>query len=158
MQEFRVELKVWLKGVSERTCFIPYDGDRGGCEIAALDFIHAIEWHMKWRAELEDYLTGRRPFMPDPETASRDDVCPLGVWLNGEGKNIYGVRNEFVDLIRDHAHFHLQVGDLLAYFREHGECPPEMHQEFLQASELVLAHLARFYLDVISDKPPVPPA
>ena len=145
-----MELSVWLQGISERNCFIPYDGDRGGCVVAGLDFIHAIEWHMKWRTDLEQCLKGGEMPMPDIDVVSRDDMCQLGKWLNGEGKRIYGVREEFIDLIRDHAHFHLCAGDLLACYLEKKTCTPELRQNFLHASELVLKHLAQLYLSLIN--------
>ena len=31
-------------GITERHCFISYDGDRGRCVVSGFDFIHAIEW------------------------------------------------------------------------------------------------------------------
>ena len=148
-----MELSVWLQGISERNCFIPYDGDRGGCIVAGLDFIHAIEWHMKWRTDLEQCLSGgTNTPLPDVNVVSRDDLCQLGRWLNGDGQQVYGKRQEFVDLIRDHAHFHLCAGDLLACYQDKKDYPPELRQNFLHASELVLKHLAQLYLSIITGK------
>jgi len=147
-----MELSDWLVGITERHCFIPYDGDRGLCVVSGLDFIHAIEWHMKWRGDIEDHLAGRATSNLSAEEASCDDHCQLGIWLKGEGEKTYGVRREFRDLVRDHALFHLSAGELLNGFQTGKDCPGRLRQNFLTGSEVVLKHLARLYLQLIAGR------
>lgn len=152
LRSLMVELNDWLMGITERQRFIPYVGDRGQSVVSGLDFIHAIEWHMKWRTDIEDYLAGRNSVILSPEEVSRDDRCVLGMWLKDGGEKAYGTRRGFRDLVKDHALFHLSTGDLLKCFNEHRDCPDDLRQNFLTGSELVLKHLARLYLQLVSDR------
>lgn len=143
-----MDIQIWLNGITQ-TNFIPYDGDRGGQVVAGLDFIHAIEWHMKWRHDLEAFVAGQSAPVSQAVNVSRDDACQLGQWLHGEGDRIYGMRPDFQQLVQEHAHFHLCAADLLETYRSEKTCPDYLRQDFLHSSELVLKQLAQLYLSLI---------
>ena len=74
----------------------------------------AIDAHAKWKERLQDYITGRSEEDVTMESAMRDDLCALGVWLGGEGKQHYGHTPGFDALRQAHTRFHRCAGEVLA--------------------------------------------
>lgn len=64
--------------------------------------------HQRWFARLKDYVDGRSQETWDPQHACKDDLCPLGRWLQGSGKDYYGEHRAF-SIVRD-SHTRLHVG------------------------------------------------
>jgi methyl-accepting chemotaxis protein len=46
----------------------------------------------------------------DADTICRDDKCPLGQWLHGDGERQWGSKPRFVELLDKHAQFHKVAG------------------------------------------------
>jgi methyl-accepting chemotaxis protein len=75
-----------------------------------VDFDQAIKAHSAWKQKLADYLE-RPDGTLDPAVVGRDDRCPLGQWLHGEGRD--QASQTFDDLRRAHAEFHECAGDIV---------------------------------------------
>jgi methyl-accepting chemotaxis protein len=76
--------------------------------VDGFDFGKAIEAHRAWKVRLRKAIADQERL--DAETLCRDDRCPLGQWLHGEGGRRWGSRPSFVDLLRKHAEFHQEAG------------------------------------------------
>jgi len=75
-----------------------------------MEFLNkAITGHIGWRMRINDFAAGRTDI--DPAEAAKDNACPLGRWLYGEGK-VYAQLPEFRALVADHATFHRCAGDV----------------------------------------------
>jgi hypothetical protein len=73
----------------------------------------AIDAHVKWKERLQDHITGRSQEDITVETVVRDDLCALGIWLNGEGRQHYGGTPAFEVVRKMHTRFHQCAGDVL---------------------------------------------
>ncbi|MDE2076071.1 MAG: PAS domain-containing protein [Burkholderiales bacterium] len=71
------------------------------------DFSQAIAAHSQWKIKLRNAAENSEPL--DVATISRDDCCPLGKWIHGEGKR-WGHVPSFTALQSRHKTFHLNVG------------------------------------------------
>lgn len=68
----------------------------------------AVSAHVEWRTRLRDAAMQAERI--DVQAVSRDDGCPLGGWLHGEGRHQCGQLPSFTALVNEHAGFHRQVG------------------------------------------------
>ncbi|MBN8488821.1 MAG: CZB domain-containing protein, partial [Burkholderiales bacterium] len=68
----------------------------------------AIRAHVDWRTRLRNAAMQGEQI--DVQNVSRDDGCPLGGWLHGEGRHRCGQLPSFTALVAEHAGFHRQVG------------------------------------------------
>jgi methyl-accepting chemotaxis protein len=81
-------------------------------EIWNMDLDEAVKAHAAWKMKLHAYI--RHPDKSvDAGEAGRDDYCPLGQWLHGDGKNQLAKAPEYETLVREHARFHKAVGDAI---------------------------------------------
>jgi hypothetical protein len=85
-----------------------------------MDFQSAMQAHRDWIARLRALVSGSSTEQIDTAKLGRDDVCPLGKWLHGEGQASYGQDPTFSELIAAHAEFH-QVAASLAAKHANGE-------------------------------------
>lgn len=74
----------------------------------------AIDAHLKWKERLQDHINGRSQEGLTIETVTRDDQCPLGIWLKGEGQRHYGHLPGFDAVVTTHTNFHRVAGNVLA--------------------------------------------
>lgn len=74
----------------------------------------AIDAHMKWKERLRDHVTGAGAEPLDSGAVSRDDLCSLGTWVNGEGEKRFGGKPVFEHLKQVHTRFHKTAGDIIA--------------------------------------------
>lgn len=77
--------------------------DAGG----EFDFSEAIAAHSQWKIKLRNAAESGEQL--DVATVSRDDCCPLGKWIHGDGKR-WGHCPSFTRLTSRHKDFHQQVG------------------------------------------------
>lgn len=120
------------------------------CE-SQLNFMGAIEAHVRWKIRLEAYINGTSEEHLDPEVICRDDQCILGKWIYGGGGEKFGNHPLFPDLKRTHAHFHRCAGDIV---RTVDAGQPEKAREMLCAgdyarhSHRIKSELARLSLEL----------
>ncbi|HMX10752.1 MAG TPA: CZB domain-containing protein [Burkholderiaceae bacterium] len=67
---------------------------------------------MEWKARLRNAALRNEPL--DVATIRRDDCCPLGQWLHGEGRKIWSTQPRFVALVDRHREFHVETGSVAA--------------------------------------------
>ena len=72
------------------------------------DFKQSIDAHRQWKVKLRKAIAERQTL--DAATICRDDQCPLGRWLHGDGSARWSSRPSFVDLLNKHADFHKAAG------------------------------------------------
>ncbi|MBU0753425.1 MAG: CZB domain-containing protein [Gammaproteobacteria bacterium] len=130
----------------------PADGQTA--EVGGLNFMTAIDAHMKWKTRLENYINGTSQEDLKVEVISRDDQCPLGKWIYGSGSESYGAIQTFGDMKAMHAHFHTCAGQVLTTAQQ-GRKDEALrmldHGDYVRASERVKMQLARLYVQ-ISDR------
>jgi len=126
-------------------------GTDHGAEVGGLNFMAAIDVHMKWRTRLENYIQGTSREDLRVEQVSSDDQCQLGQWIYGAGKAQYGTLDTFADLRAQHAHFHVCAGKVLAAANE-GRKQEALHMlahgDYLRASERIKMLLAKLYVQI----------
>lgn len=82
--------------------------------ILASDGREAIDSHLKWKERLRAYIKGESQEDLQVDKVSRDDMCPLGYWLNGIGGERFGASPAFEVLKARHSHFHRCAGEVLS--------------------------------------------
>lgn len=83
-------------------------------KVEGLDVDAIIDGHRMWKVKLRDAIETQSTV--DTATLSRDDCCPLGKWVYGEGGKRFGHQPNFTMLVERHKTFHRaagQVGDLI---------------------------------------------
>lgn len=73
-----------------------------------MDLDQAIAAHTQWKLKLRTAIARKEQL--DTAVVCRDDQCPLGRWLHGEGRMQYGARGTFTRLVDSHRKFHAEVG------------------------------------------------
>lgn len=125
--------------------------DEKAAEIAGLNFMGAIDAHMKWKARLYTYIQGTSFEDLKVELVSRDDQCALGKWIQGPGGQRYRSIETFAEIKRYHADFHRCAGKVLATAQAgHKEEALEMlqHGDYLRNSERVKMLLAKLFVQL----------
>jgi methyl-accepting chemotaxis protein len=84
--------------------------DAGNVIDTGFDFDSAIRAHRDWKVKLRQAIAEHGRL--DAETICRDDHCPLGRWLHGEGGRRWSSRPSFSTLLGKHAEFHRTAGDV----------------------------------------------
>ena len=82
----------------------------GGNVPADFDFDAAIEAHRAWKVKLRSAISRKEQL--DAATIARDDCCPLGKWIHGNGGHRYGSKPRFTELLERHRDFHSAAGDV----------------------------------------------
>ena len=74
-------------------------------------FDEMIDRHLKWKLRLKAYLQGTGEEL-EAETVARDDLCKLGEWLHGKGRQLQDMP-EYQRLLDVHGRFHATAGDIV---------------------------------------------
>jgi hypothetical protein len=118
-------------------------------EVAGLNFMSAIEAHIKWKTRLENYIQGTSTEDLKVEVVSRDDQCPLGKWIYGTGGERFGSIDTFGEMKGQHALFHQCAGRVLETAQA-GKKDEAMrllqYGDYVRASEQVKRLLAKLYV------------
>jgi hypothetical protein len=145
----------WLKGVSTGDADeqdAPSTGNEGqGAVIGGLNFMTAIDAHMKWKTRLEDYIHGSSKEDLRVEVISRDDECALGKWVHGPGGQQFADIDTFGEMKEQHAQFHACAGRVLGVAqsgRKEDALRMLQHGDYVRASERVKMLLARLYVKI----------
>ena len=126
--------------------------DHPGAELGGLNFMAAIDIHMRWRARLEGFIQGTDSEKLSPEVIGRDDRCELGRWIYGAGAQRYGTLDTFAEMKAQHAHFHVCAGKVLATAladRKQEALHMLAHGDYQRASERVKMLLAKLYVQIV---------
>lgn len=113
-------LLAWSKSImhGDDNAFLPAS-EAGGAEdkeaeLAGLNFMSAVDAHMKWKIRLEDCINGTSAEKLQVDVVCRDDQCELGKWINDQGAQMFGFSETFSDLKAHHADFHRCAAGVLA--------------------------------------------
>jgi hypothetical protein len=75
----------------------------------------AIAAHVNWKLRIHALLSGKLSEKLDPGTIARDNVCELGKWIYGEGKEQMS-GDTHSDLMAAHASFHKEAARIVKEF------------------------------------------
>ena len=128
----------------------PATGDRNA-EIAGLNFMTAIDAHMKWKTRLEQYIDGRSEEDLQADVVARDDRCSLGQWIYGSGGERYADIDAFAEMKRCHADFHRCAGQVLTAAQagdKSGALGLLQRGDYVRASERVKMQLAKLFVQL----------
>ncbi len=118
-------------------------------ELAGLNFMTAIEAHIKWKSRLESYIQGTSSEELKAEVICRDDQCPLGKWIYSTGGERFGTIDTFGDMKGHHALFHQCAGRIVETAQA-GNKDEAMrllqYGDYVRASEQVKRLLAKLYV------------
>jgi hypothetical protein len=118
-------------------------------EVAGLNFMTAIEAHIKWKSRLESYVNGTSNEDLKAEIICRDDQCPLGKWIYGTGGERFGTIDAFGDMKGQHTLFHQCAGKVVETAQA-GKKEEAMrllqYGDYVRASEQVKRQLAKLYV------------
>ncbi len=118
-------------------------------ELAGLNFMTAIDAHMKWKTRLENYIQGTSSEDLKVEVVCRDDQCPLGKWIYSTGGERFGTIDTFGEMKGQHALFHQCAGRILETAQS-GKKDEAMrllqYGDYVRASEQVKRLLAKLYV------------
>ncbi|MBI4989360.1 MAG: CZB domain-containing protein [Rhodocyclales bacterium] len=141
----------WFKrvlGQKAEEAALPLPAD-ASAELAGLNFMTAIEAHIKWKSRLENYIQGTSTEDLKVEVVCRDDQCPLGKWIYGTGGERFGTIDTFGDMKGHHALFHQCAGRILetAQAGKKDEALRLLqYGDYVRASEQVKRQLAKLYV------------
>ena len=115
----------------------------------------AIPAHIQWKAKLRN--AALRGEALDAETIGRDDCCPLGQWLYGDGRARWGQRPRFAELVEHHAGFHRQAGAVarvvVAGRRDEALKMLEGGTAFAQATQATVMAIRQLQADIDTPQP-----
>jgi hypothetical protein len=130
---------------------LPSAAEAQNAVVGGLNFMTAIDAHMKWKTRLENYINGTSDEELRVEVVSCDDKCPLGQWINGQGGESYGHIQSFADMKAMHTHFHSCAGHVLATAQQgrKNDALRMLDQgDYVRASERVKMQLAKLYVQI----------
>ena len=118
-------------------------------EVAGLNFMTAIEAHIKWKSRLESYIQGTSNEDLKVEVVCRDDQCPLGKGIYSTGGERFGAVDTFGEMKGQHTLFHQCAGRILETAQQ-GKKDEAMrllqYGDYVRASEQVKRLLAKLYV------------
>lgn len=123
--------------------------------VGGLNFMTAIDAHMKWKTRLEDYIHGRSGEDLHVDMVGCDDKCALGQWIYGVGGQQFGDLDTFREMKTQHAHFHSCAGKVVSVTqtgRKDDALRMLQHGDYVRASERVKMLLARLYVQIAERK------
>ncbi|MCW9023496.1 MAG: CZB domain-containing protein [Gammaproteobacteria bacterium] len=116
-----------------------------------LDFLAAIEAHVRWKIRLESYIAGTCDEELEAETACKDDECLLGKWIYGAGGEKYNELDKFQYIKETHTNFHRCAGDVIRMV-DNGQTDEArellLHGEYSTYSHRIKSELARLSLEL----------
>lgn len=141
----------WFKRAATDTAAPPPPADDLGAELEGLNFMTAIDAHMKWKNRLESYIAGNSDEQLEVAVICRDDRCPLGQWIYGRGNERFQDIEVFGEMKQQHAQFHVCAGNVLAAAQAGNKDEAQrmlQHGDYVRASERVKMLLAKLYVQI----------
>jgi hypothetical protein len=126
--------------------------DPPGATVGGLNFMTAIDAHLKWKTRLERYIGDPSQEHIQVEVVGRDDACQLGQWIHGSGGEQFGNLDAFVAMKVQHANFHACAGKVLSAAqlgRKQDALRMLQQGDYACASERVKMLLAKLYVQII---------
>ncbi len=140
---------------------------QGSARQGSLDVQSAIHAHSRWLMRLKGFIEGFSEQDLDADKVGRDDLCDLGKWIHGNGRNETDPAL-YAELKDQHAAFHVCAGGVIHAHRSRGKAAAEQllqpESEFMQLSARVIRLLqqglgrGRQQATGSAARPPAPPA
>lgn len=73
-----------------------------------MDLDKAVSAHVEWKTKLRAAISSKAQL--DAATISKDNCCPLGMWLHGEAKAKFSRLAPYAECVGAHASFHREAG------------------------------------------------
>lgn len=121
--------------------------DKGEDEFAGLNLHQVLDAHMAWRTRLQDVLKGTSTEVLEVRQIAPDNLCVLGKWLYGPGKQQFGELPEYEVLRTIHGQFHHTAGRILADSKKGNQDAAErlLRGEFRTLSDQIQLALVRLW-------------
>jgi len=119
--------------------------------VTGIDFMAAIEAHVRWKVRLENYIEGKCDEKLDPEIVGQDNQCPLGKWIYGTGGNQYSANPLFQEIREIHADFHKCSAGIMRQSDagdKEGAAEALRRGEHFKLSQRIKAKLARLHVEL----------
>lgn len=116
-----------------------------------LNFMSAIEAHIRWKVRLEAYIDGSGEEELNAAEAACDDKCVLGRWIYGAGGERHASHPKFENLKAIHARFHQAAGAVISAVDAgdpDGARDLLYRGEYSTSSQRIKAELARLALEL----------
>ena len=123
----------------------------GAGENAAIDFMAAIEAHVRWKVRLENYIDGSSAEKLDAAIVGMDNQCVLGKWIYGSGGQKYGDNPLFQEIREIHTEFHKCSAGIMcqADAGDKAGAIDALHRgDHFRHSQRIKAKLARLHLEL----------
>jgi Chemoreceptor zinc-binding domain len=99
----------------------------------------SVKKHTEWKLKFRAAIAGQEQM--DVGTIGRDNACPLGQWLHGDGKATCGSRPEFQRAFDAHRKFHVEAGKVASLInaKKYGEAERliDSDTDYATASQVV---------------------
>jgi hypothetical protein len=108
-----------------------------------LNFMDAINAHIKCKVHLQNYIDGKLQERLDPTLVSRDDHCVLGKWIHGPAFRSFSMSPSFYQLRTQHAQMHHIAGNVIMHVHANDRTAAEalMEGTYKEASRKVVKAL-----------------
>lgn len=116
-----------------------------------VDFMAAIEAHVRWKVRLENYIEGTSTEKLDAEVVGMDNQCPLGKWIYGIGGEKYNANPLFQEIREIHADFHKCSAGIMRQADagdKEGAIDALHHGEHFKLSQRIKVKLARLHVEL----------
>jgi hypothetical protein len=116
-----------------------------------VDFMAAIEAHVRWKVRLENYIDGTSKEKLDVEVVAMDNQCPLGKWIYGVGGDKYNANPLFQEIRIIHADFHKCSANIIRQANagdKEGAVEALHHGEHFKLSQRIKVKLARLHVEL----------
>lgn len=87
--------------------------EQGEEELHGLNLKKALDSHEAWNGRLKSVLDGTSTESIQVSEIAQDCNCLLGKWIYGPGKRSHSSYEEYENLRKTHAEFHLCAGEIL---------------------------------------------
>ncbi|MDO9063916.1 MAG: CZB domain-containing protein [Sulfuricella sp.] len=118
---------------------------------AGIDFMAAIEAHVRWKVRLENYIDGTTTEKLDVEIVGMDNQCPLGKWIYGAGGDKYNANPVFQEIRGIHADFHKCSAGIMRQADagdKEGAVEALRRGEHFKLSQRIKTKLARLHMEL----------
>lgn len=108
-----MSILTWFKKTTEGDTAAPLEFAEGEEEFQGLNIKDALDAHNRWTGRLQSMLNGRSNEQIEVSEVAVDHKCALGKWIHNHGRDHFGALDEYKELKRIHAEFHLTAGEVL---------------------------------------------
>lgn len=118
--------------------------------LSGLNLKEVIDAHMQWKDKLNATLNGTAEEKYEVETVSKDNLCILGKWLYGPGKEKFSKLPEYEALRKIHADFHVCAASVLTHHEQGSlaSAAKTLNGEFKDLSNQIQLDLVRLFTTV----------